>query len=70
MELRALLKGPTAVQVVGSNHRPCGSKSSSLTTMLQAAHMLFNNGTMFSVTCTGRDDVAVQNCVPCDLLNV
>ena len=40
--LRALLKGPTAVQILswphqGSNHRPCGSKSSSLTTTLQAA---------------------------------
>ena len=34
--LRALLKGPTAVQILswphqGSNHRPCGSKSSTLT---------------------------------------
>ena len=40
--LRALLKGPTAVQILswphqGSNHQPCGSKSSSLTTTLQAA---------------------------------
>ena len=40
--LRALLKGPTAVHILswqhqGSNHRSCGSKSSSLTTMLQAA---------------------------------
>ena len=40
--LRALLKGPTAVQIVswphqGSNHQPCGSKPSSLTTTLQAA---------------------------------
>ena len=39
--LRALLKGPTAVQILswpnqGSKHRPCGSKSSSLTTTLQA----------------------------------
>ena len=44
MGLRALLKGPTAVQILswpqqGSNHRPCGSKSISLTTMLQAAHL-------------------------------
>ena len=35
--LRALLKGPTAVQILswphqGSNHRPCGSKSSSINT--------------------------------------
>ena len=42
MGLRAVLKGPTAVQILswphqGSNHRPCGSKSSSLTTTLQAA---------------------------------
>ena len=42
MGLKALLKGPTAVQILlwphqGSNHRPCGSKSSSLTTTLQAA---------------------------------
>ena len=41
--LRALLKGPTAVRILswphqGSNHRPCGSKSSSLTTMLQYFH--------------------------------
>ena len=40
--LRALLKSPTAVQILswphqGSNHRPCGSKSSTLTTMLQPA---------------------------------
>ena len=39
--LRASLKGP-AVQILsrlhqGSNHRPCGSKSSSLTTTLQPA---------------------------------
>ena len=39
--LRALLKGPTAVQILpwphqGSNHRPCGCKSSTLTTTLQA----------------------------------
>ena len=39
--LRALLKGPTAVQILswpqlGSNHQPCRSKSSSLTTTLQA----------------------------------
>ena len=38
----ALLEGPTAVQILswphqGSNHRPCGSKSSSLITTLQAA---------------------------------
>ena len=37
-----MLMGPTAVQILswphqGSNHRPCGSKSSSLTTTLQAA---------------------------------
>ena len=43
VELRALLKGLTAVQILswphqGSNlHRPCGSKSSSLTATLQAA---------------------------------
>ena len=41
--LRALLKGPTAVQILSwphqrSSHQPCRSKSSSLTTMLQAAH--------------------------------
>ena len=40
--LRALLKGPTAVQILswprqGSNHQTCGSKSISLTTTLQAA---------------------------------
>ena len=40
--LRALLKGPTAVQILswphlGSNHRPCGSKPSSLTATLQAS---------------------------------
>ena len=40
--LRALLKVPTAVQILswpdqGSNHRPCAPKSCSLTTMLQAA---------------------------------
>ena len=43
MGLRALLKGPTAVQILwwphqGSNRRPRGSKSSSLTATLQAAH--------------------------------
>ena len=42
MGLRALLKGPTAEQILpwphlGSNHGPYGSKSSSLTAMLQAA---------------------------------
>ena len=43
MGLRALLKGPTAVaglilatRYEGSNHRPCGSKSISLTATLQA----------------------------------
>ena len=41
--LRALLKGSAAVWILlrphqGSNHRPCGSKSSSLTATLQAAH--------------------------------
>ena len=40
--LRVCLKGPTAVQILswphqGSNHRPCGSKSSRLTATLQAA---------------------------------
>ena len=44
MGLRALLKGPTAVLILSwphqeSNHRPCGSKSSSFTTTLQAAPM-------------------------------
>ena len=44
--LRALLKGPTAVQILswphlGSNYRPCGSKSSSLTTTLQATNTTF-----------------------------
>ena len=39
--LRALLKGPTLVQMLswphqGSNHQPCGLTSSSLTTTLQA----------------------------------
>ena len=43
--LRALLKCPTAVQISpwphkGSNHRPCGSKSSSLTATLQAAPLM------------------------------
>ena len=43
--LRALLKGLTAVQILswpqqGSNHLPCGFKSSSLTTTLQAAFIL------------------------------
>ena len=42
---RALLKEPTAVQILswpdqGSNHRPCGSMSSSLTTTLQAAFLV------------------------------
>ena len=54
--LRALLKGPTAVQILwphqGWNHRPCRSKSSSLTTMLQAApdmpQIWFDSGTKFS----------------------
>ena len=45
--LRALLKGSSAVQILswphqGSDHRPCGSKSSSLTTMLQAALELYS----------------------------
>ena len=43
--LRALLRGPTAVQILSwphqeSNHRPCGSKSSSLTTTLPAAPLV------------------------------
>ena len=43
--LRALLKGPTAVLILswphhGSNHQPCGSKSSSLAATLQAAPYL------------------------------
>ena len=53
MGLRALLKGPTAVQILswphqGSNRRPCGSKSSLLTTMLQAAPigLLGHNGNL------------------------
>ena len=42
MWLRALLKGPTSMQILswphqGSNHRPCRSKSHGLTTTLQAA---------------------------------
>ena len=42
MGFRALLKGPTAVLILswphqGSNHRPCESKSISLTATLQAA---------------------------------
>ena len=42
--LRALLKGPIAVQILSwshqdSNHRPCGCKSSSLTTTLHATMM-------------------------------
>ena len=46
--LRASLKGPTAVQILswlhqGSNHRPCGSKSSSLTATLQAAPQLYKH---------------------------
>ena len=45
MGLRALLKGPTAVQILlwphqGLKYRPCGSKSSSLTTTLQAAQVI------------------------------
>ena len=52
MGLRALLKGPTAVQILswphlGSNHRPCGSKSSSLTTMLQAELCTLNEHARF-----------------------
>ena len=43
--LRALLKGPTAVRISswphrGSNRRPCGSKSISLTATLQACKSL------------------------------
>ena len=43
--LRALFKGPTAVQILlwphqGLNHRPCGCKSSNLTSTLQAAPVI------------------------------
>ena len=46
--LRALLKGPTAVQIFSwphqaSNHRPCRSKSSTLTTTLQTAPRICRN---------------------------
>ena len=50
--LRAVLKDPTAVQILswphqGSNHRPCGSKSWTFTSMLQAALSTFRSVTTF-----------------------
>ena len=50
--LRALLKGPTAMQILswphqGSNHRSCRSMSSSLTTRLQAVPTFMEIGNGF-----------------------
>ena len=58
--LRASLKGPTAVQILswphqGSNPRPCGSQSISLTAMLQAYnHLVLRPHTKMSEHQGGR----------------
>ena len=64
--LRALLKGPTAVQILswphqGSNHQPCVSKSSSLTTTLQTGRRA--SGMQAKSACMYGIGIGV--CLPC-----
>ena len=70
MGLRALLKGRTAVQILswphqGSKHRPCGSKSSSLTATLQAALLVRGDGDFANSRFRGH--IFISNCAFVDL---